>query len=172
MPLRLDKADSQTITAFRGLMQLYLHEMSAFRPDEVSAEGLFHHKWLAEPPDDTTEILLVRVKGQLAGFAIVQNLQSDLRLLSCLFLLNAYRGLGIGRETAHMVLDRHPGRWIVLAMETSTPAKTFWRRVIRGYTLRQYWAEPSPDYGALAFHFTARPEAVNADSGSRASSPY
>lgn len=172
MPLRLDKADSQTITAFRSLMQLYLHEMSAFRPDEVNSEGLFNHKWLEQCPEDSTEILLVRVKGQLAGFAIVQKLQPDLRLLSCLFLLNAYRGLGIGRETAHMVLDRHPGRWIVLAMETSTPAKTFWRRVIRGYTLRQYWAEPSADYGALAFHFTSRPEGANIDSASRASSPH
>jgi len=153
-------------------MQLYLHEMSAFRPDEVNSEGEFSHKWLSEDPDDSTDILLVRVKGQLAGFAIVQNLQPDLRLLNSIFLLNAYRGLGIGRETAHMVLDRHPGRWIVLAMETSTPAKTFWRRVIRGYTLRQYWAEPTPDYGALAFHFTARPEAINADSISKASYPH
>lgn len=172
MPLRLEKADSHTITAFRSLMQLYLHEMSAFRPDEVNSEGLFDHQWLNEQPGESIEILLVKVKGQLAGFAIVEKLQSDLRLLSCIFLLNAYRGLGIGRETAHMVLDRHPGRWIVLAMETSTPAKTFWRRVIRGYTLRQYWAEPSPEYGALAFHFTSRPEGANASAADRARSPY
>lgn len=171
MPLRLDKADSQTITAFRSLMQLYLHEMSAFRPDEVNDQGQFEHPWLNSEPDDLTEILLIRVKGHLAGFAIVKNLQSDLRLLDCIFLLNAYRGLGIGRESAHMVLDRHPGRWIVLATETSTPAKTFWRRVVRGYTLRQYWAEPSPEYGALAFHFTARPESASIESGSKASSP-
>ncbi len=172
MPLRLDQADSQTITAFRSLMQLYLHEMSAFRPDEVNSDGLFDHPWLYSEPAESTEILLVKVKGHLAGFAIVKKIQSDLRLLDSIFLLNAYRGLGIGRETAHMVLDRHPGRWTVLAMETSTPAKTFWRRVIRSYTLRQYWAEPAPDYGALAFHFTSKADMANPDSASRSGTTF
>jgi predicted acetyltransferase len=164
MPLKLEKADSQTITAFKSLMQLFLHEMSGFRPDEVNSDGLFDHPYLIDLPGEETDLLLVKVKGHLAGFAVVTHLESETRLLSSIFLLNAYRGLGIGREAAHMVFDHYPGKWIVLAMETSTPAKTFWRRVIRAYTYRHYSAEPDPSRGSLAFHFTTSEERIASDS--------
>lgn len=164
MPLKLERADSQTITAFRSLMQLFLHEMSGFRPDEVNGDGLFAHPYLNEMPGEDTDLLLIKVKGHLAGFAVVERLEDETRLLSSIFLLNAYRGLGIGREAAHLVFDRYPGRWIVLAMETSTPAKTFWRRVIRAYTYRHYSAEPDPGRGSLAFHFTTSEERFGSDS--------
>lgn len=164
MPLKLERVDSQTIEAFRNLMQLFLHEMSGYRPDEVNEKGLFSHEHLSKDPGEQTDILLIRVKGHIAGFAVVSRLEDDVRLLSSFFILNAYRGLGLGRESAQLVFDSYPGRWIVLAMETSTPAKTFWRRVIRTYTHRQYSADPDTHLGSLSFHFATSPDRVSSES--------
>ncbi len=168
MPLKLERVDSRTIGTFRNLMQLFLHEMSSYRPDEVNEDGLFNHDHLGKEPDSKTDLLLIRVKGQLAGFAVVSHMEGDIRLLSSFFILNAYRGLGLGRESAQMVFNTYHGRWIVLAMETSTPAKTFWRRVIRAYTHRQYGADPDTHPGALSFHFATDPNCSSSEAGSSA----
>lgn len=139
MPLRLTKATVEQKSLVRNLMNMYLHEVSEYREMELDEEGNFPFPDLScywVEPDRRP--YLIMVKGKCAGFVLVKDIESltghTIHTVPEFFLLNSYRGLGIGEEIARMVFDGHHGLWQIAVPEDNAVARTFWKRVIWRYT--------------------------------------
>ena len=50
------------------------------------------------------------------------------------FVLRKFRRRGVGKQAAHRLFARHPGRWEVRELPSNMPAQGFWRRIIADYT--------------------------------------
>ena len=84
---------------------------------------------------------MVRVGGELAGFAMIKHMRADHEAdydVGEFFILRKFRGKGIGKAIAHRLFDRFPGMWEVRQMVEHKPAQAFWRRVIAAYAGDQY----------------------------------
>jgi predicted acetyltransferase len=133
----------------RNLMHLYLYDFSEMDGADVNARGLFEDEYLdrywIEPGRHP---FLVRVDGQLAGFALVRvgshyladddPRTSATRCIAEFCVLRKYRRRGIGERVAVMLFDLFPGRWEVAEIAQNTNAQAFWRKVIDRYVQGQY----------------------------------
>jgi predicted acetyltransferase len=161
MPLRLEKVTRENCTAWTNFLQIYVHELSAFTNAHASDDGIF--------PYSLTELCLeeeqvsawyILIKGKRAGFLVVEELTDGSRIIRDYFLLNAYRGLGLGREAAIATFCSWPGRWKVAAVESSPHAKAFWRRVLRSVLPRRFRSVHDRSTGLLIFEFEVDQEEV------------
>jgi len=128
----------------RGLLELYLRELSAFTGDEPNSDGPVTYPHLDRywPPDSDVEgrlPFLIGVDGEIAGFILKStwskvDANASAHAIAEFFVMETWRGQGAGRMAAHAVFDRFPGRWEVAALDANIAAKAFWRRVIAEYT--------------------------------------
>lgn len=133
----------------RNLMQAYRHDMSEFngdKPDESGSFGVgnyFDVYWI----EAGRHPLKISVSGQIAGFALVRQLQSDSYSMSEFFILRSYRRTGIGRQSAMALFDRFKGTWHVAQDESNEPSQRFWCNIIKEYTGNKYeqtWSDHDP----------------------------
>ena len=120
----------------RNLMQAYRHDLSEFTgeaPNEWGEFGVgnyFDVYWL-EPERYPFKVL---VSGEVAGFALVRELEPDVHSIAEFFILRRHRRSGVGREAAFLLFDQFPGSWHVAQDRHNVPAQRFWRRVIAEYS--------------------------------------
>lgn len=128
----------------RNLMQLYLHEFSAYDQADVNRSGLYEYKHLdrywIEP---NRRPFIIRVKGQLAGFVLISKyadpIYSEQRWsVAEFFVLKKYRRKKVGTQVAVQIFDMFRGKWQVAQIENNLPAQSFWRVVIGEYTRGAY----------------------------------
>jgi predicted acetyltransferase len=121
-----------------SLFQLYVHDFSeqwSDRPDgEIGEDGRFepYEHWDGYWRDEERVPLLVRTKGRLIGFALlnqhpVTGLLID-RNMAEFFIARKYRRGGYGLAAAHAVFDRWPGQWEAAVARRNTAALAFWRK--------------------------------------------
>lgn len=118
-----------------GLLQLYLHDLSAVEGWEVDESGSFGDDDLNGCwTDDWRHPFVIRASGKVAGFAIVDQ-GSDVTTdpsvfdMAEFFVLRRWRRQGVGREATRQLLARFPGRWEVRPFPGYRPGEEFWRRV-------------------------------------------
>ena len=129
-----------------GLYYLYDHsEALGFRCPE---DGLFRtdvfEKYWAEAD---RRAFLVRVDGELAGFALVGPDGTQPRSqydVGEFFILRKFRRRGVGRRAAFELFDRLPGRWEVRVLVDNAAALAFWRAVLDRYTGGAFTELPEP----------------------------
>jgi len=143
MPLTLKLVNEEEAQILSNLMQLYMHETSKFSPREISDDGRYDTSSIINKiSSPEVDAYLVKIKGKLAGFAIVQpkfqNGQIIARNLTDLFILESYRGFGIGEEIARMVFDESPGLWHIEIVPQHEDGAKFWGKVIYRYTGDDY----------------------------------
>lgn len=117
----------------RNMLQLYLHDFSEFEGWDLDAHGLFGYRYLDHYWVEAGRFpFLIRVDGQLAGFALVRREDGPEAVahLAEFFVLRAYRGRGVGTAAAEAVFRRFPGAWQVNELPRNVGALAFWRRVI------------------------------------------
>jgi predicted acetyltransferase len=131
------------------LLQLYHYDFTEFLTLKIGEDGEYAYRYLDvywEPePDENRFPFLIRVDGELAGFALVRHV-NDTFLMSEFFVMRPYRRGGVGREAALDVFRRFPGRWIVHQVPKNLPAQAFWRRVI-GELTRGRFEDSTDDRG-------------------------
>jgi predicted acetyltransferase len=119
-----------------NLLEFYIHDFSEFRKMELGPEGRFGYPNLPlywqEPGRHP---LLVRMEGQLTGFALVRrgsevSKNESVWDMAEFFVLRGYRGRGIGTEIAHEIWRQFPGTWEVRVMPSNRTAHRFWQRAI------------------------------------------
>jgi len=119
-----------------NLLELYIHDFSEFRKMEVSPDGRFGYPNLPlywhEPGRHP---LLVRMDGELIGFALVKrgseiSGSESVWDMAEFFVLRGYRSRGIGTEIAHEIWRQFPGPWEVRVMPSNRSAHRFWQRAI------------------------------------------
>ena len=93
------------------------------------------------PPGYRGHPFIVRVGGELAGFAMIKQLGTNHEAdydVGEFFIVRKFRGKGVGKSVAHNLFDRFPGIWQVRQMIEHKPAQAFWRQVIANYTGNRY----------------------------------
>jgi predicted acetyltransferase len=127
---------------FRNLWQLYLYEFSRLKLWPIPEDG----RW---PEDDldgcwtnpSRHPFFVRVDGGLAGFTVVDERATspltgaaNVRELSELFVIPAYRKKGVGESAALQAFTRFRGKWELRVMAENDGAMAFWRQVVRRHS--------------------------------------
>jgi predicted acetyltransferase len=119
-----------------NLFELYAHDFSEFHDVDLGADGRFGYRCLPlywSEPD--RHPFLVRVDGNLAGFALVKRgseVSGNAAVwdMAEFFVIRGYRRRGIGTRIAHEVWRRFPGPWEVRVMQSNMSAYHFWARAI------------------------------------------
>ena len=119
-----------------NLLELYVHDFSAFHDVEVGADGRFGYESLPLYwTNADRHPFLIHADGKLAGFVLLKKgseFSGDAAVwdVAEFFILRAHRRRGVGCAAAHAVWRRFPGRWEVRVMETNQPALAFWQRTV------------------------------------------
>jgi predicted acetyltransferase len=148
MKIEVTQATFQEKAILRNLMQLYLYDFSEMDGNSVGDSGLFDYRYLDlywTEPDRYP--FLVRVDGQLAGFALLRRgtyfseqeaLRQTVMMVSEFFVMRKFRRLDVGSQVARLIFDRFPGRWEIAQKPENKIGKAFWRALIAGYTKGDY----------------------------------
>lgn len=123
------------------LWQLYSHDMSEVRGTLPNAEGLYKPGRLPGYFDDPDRCgYLITIDDKPGGFAFVQGLVDEPKMIGDFFIVRAARRRRIGYEVARELFERHPGRWEIGFQENNAGAPDFWRRVVAD-TVGDAWRE-------------------------------
>jgi predicted acetyltransferase len=111
-------------SVLRRLLQLYLHDMSAFDGTDVDDHGEYAYRYLDHywtEPD--RHAFLIRVDGSWAGFALVRACPHwD---MAEFFVMRKYRRQGVGQASARLVFGAFRGPWEVRQLDGNDGAKRF-----------------------------------------------
>jgi predicted acetyltransferase/predicted kinase len=140
--LRQGRVDEKPI--FANLLNLYLHDLSAYTGSGPDAGGRFRYHyldayWTPEGQAEGRVPYLIHVERELAGFVLKtrhSRLRNDASANSVaeFFVVRKWRRTGVGRHAACALFDLIPGRWEVAQLRHNTAARAFWRSVIGDYT--------------------------------------
>ena len=123
-----------------NLLELYVHDLSEFFDVELQPNGRFGYPSLSRYWQEPGRFpFLVKVDGQLAGFALVcrgSRINDDPRIwdMAEFFIMRGYRRRGIGAALAQEVWRHFPGKWEVRVRESNTTALAFWEAAIKAFT--------------------------------------
>jgi predicted acetyltransferase/N-acetylglutamate synthase-like GNAT family acetyltransferase len=113
------------------LFQLYRHDFSPIRHDELAEDGTFGYRFLdlyfLEPE---REAWFIRHAGELAGFVLTRVRPDGASEVAEFFVLRAHRRVGVGRRAVRDLLGRRPGRWEVAYDLANEEAARFWPGVV------------------------------------------
>lgn len=150
--LSFDRASSHERVVLENLAQLYSYDFSEVLDMHVGADGRFGGVELAAYwVDEEKHPFLLRVDGELAGFALLSARskitgKSGVFDVTEFFVLRRFRRRGVGRAAAFAAFDRFEGPWEVRQREENPNATAFWRRTIDEYTHGDYvetrWVRP------------------------------
>jgi predicted acetyltransferase len=153
-------ASREQLSIIANLLELYAHDFSEFRNLELGADGRFGYQPLPLYwSDPTRHPFLIKVDGQLAGFALVKREEKGVWDVAEFFIARAYRRLGIGMKAAHEVWKRFPGPWEVRVMQLNGVGVNFWQRAITAFTgdeVRPTQVENDGEWW-LVFAFESKP---------------
>lgn len=127
----------------QNLARFYSYDISEYYGHEpgweMENDGLYgvgvDYKQYFE--NDTCFPFLIRYKGELAGFAIVDKIGTSQRTdynMAQFFVLRTYKRHGVGKYCAQLCFDKFKGNWEVMVMPGNEGAYRFWRSVIKSYT--------------------------------------
>jgi predicted acetyltransferase len=122
-----------------NLFQLYVHDFSDFmapgRQVDLQEDGRFP----PYPPNDAYwrepghDVLLIRVGGALAGFALINSFaHSGLPIdhsVAEFFVVRKHRRAGVGLAAAAAIVSARPGLWEAAVARRNAAALPFWRKV-------------------------------------------
>jgi predicted acetyltransferase len=160
--IELMRAAPRDDTTIRNLYQLYFYEFTRFmthwhvnyagRYTEDDLDNLWHKSY--------RHTYLIKVDGELAGFAIIDDFTSEKPSAECtnivveeFFIMAAFQARGIAEQVATRLFDMYYGQWEVFVLEQNARAHRFWRRVIDRYTNSQYQEMPSADGRGMVRYF-------------------
>lgn len=122
-----------------NLFELYVHDFSEFHHLDLGCNGRFGYEYLSQHwKKQGRHPFLIRVSGELAGFAFVKK-GSELCGspavwdLAEFFVVRAYRRKGIGTRVAHELWRRFPGPWEIRVMPLNRVALRFWERAVESF---------------------------------------
>jgi len=123
-----------------NLFELYVYDFSELLDLHLGPDGRFGYSGLPMYwSDPARHPFLVRLDGNLAGFALVKKgseVSDDESVWDMVefFVVRGYRRRGIGMEAAHQVWRRLPGKWEVRVMQANPRALPFWERAVAAFT--------------------------------------
>ncbi|WP_237690593.1 GNAT family N-acetyltransferase [Paenibacillus caui] len=144
-----------------NLMQLYFYDFTAFLDIQLEENGRFQpypglDKYVAEHGNGLHQAFIIRSSGQIAGFALVDQLTANPEgdyYMAEFFVVRRFRRRGVGRQAAMKLFGMFQGRWFVSQVANNTPAQAFWRSTIAGFTGGVYTEKVRPISGNIVQFF-------------------
>jgi len=128
--LRIDRATPADEPVLANLFQLYFHDFSDWSGEDVDEQGLFD-AWDAEAfADPDNAAYLLRVGERLAGFLIVEQVETPrgpMTEFADLFILRKYRRAGLALEVVRRVMLGAGHPWLVAVFREDVKALAFWK---------------------------------------------
>ena len=162
MPLEVTLANKNDEAVVKQLLQLHLHEQCPISHQELQDDGTFAFPGLEKYFDDPDRAAyLFRLKRRVAGFALVRTGEgldgTPYHTIPEIFIIETYRGWGVGEECTRTIFDRHEGRWCIAVKEIQSDAMGFWRNVIWRYSGQAFKQSKSTEFSGTVFEFTSPP---------------
>jgi predicted acetyltransferase len=158
MPLLISPVQNGQLATLERLLLLYAHDLSEFDSQEPETDGSYKTaQWLAGDAGVCRMIMTLRDKP--AGLVFVRQ-QGDTKLVSDLFVLRCYRGLGLGEEAVLRIVAQTPGRWSARVDSDNVGGLAFWRHVLRRHAGRNYRETLSTCGSARLFEFESNGSAI------------
>ena len=128
----VDLAGTSDRAAVERLIQLYLYDMAADHPFAIRDDGTYEYDLLDR---FWQHPYLIRVAGELAGFALVIDGcpitgRTPCWFMAEFFVLRTFRRRSVGRGALKALLARHKGGWHIASQTTNTAAGHFWSRSV------------------------------------------
>lgn len=140
MEVDVRSAKQREAPILENLLQLYLHDFSEFEGIEIGEDGRYQYPYLGHYWEDPARYpFLIRVDGQLAGFALLR-VESDPMSgqqamdVAEFFVLRSYRRQGIGARAAQRLWDLFPGQWHIRVLNSNQVGYSFWKETIGKFT--------------------------------------
>ena len=144
MATSLQVAQRSDAPLLENLFQFYRYDFAELIGGDVGHDGRFSLPPLsAYWQDSWRHPHIVRVDGQIAGFAFVQQRSritqaSDVWDVAEFFVMRRYRRQGVGSDAALHLFEQFRGRWEVRQIHANLAATKFWRTVIARHTGGRY----------------------------------
>ncbi|KQN72305.1 GNAT family N-acetyltransferase [Devosia sp. Leaf64] len=132
MAIHLTPARPDQKPIITNLIQLYLHDMTAFMPFPVGADGRYQYDFL----DRFWRFpYLIMSDEEIAGFALIVDEcpltgRAPCWFMAEFFVLRAYRHTGTGRSAVTQAIAAHPGQWHIAIPHANMAAQLFWPKVL------------------------------------------
>lgn len=130
------RAGVSEMPVIANMLQLYLYEFSDGMQTDLEDDGRYRWDGLEDYwTQDDLHPFLVRIKGRLAGFALVQRYSVVSQTTSCwdiedFFILAKYRGKGVGQCLSAYLFQTFIGAWEVRVLSDNYRAQRFWQHSI------------------------------------------
>lgn len=138
--MQLIKPTPDDVPLFDRLAQLYAHDFSEMANIMIGADGLFpsHECFTKIWTDSDRHARIIKVNGEVAGFAIVLRFANADYDIEQFFVLRKFRRQGVGRLAALALFQEFTGKWTVEQITENPTAQVFWRSVIAEFTDGHY----------------------------------
>lgn len=172
--IELQPAQRDELECIENLMQFFMYEFSEWLPIKLGRHGLFAiQEKTAYWRKPATRPMLIRVDGELAGFAIVDDAVHFPEVqynLGYFFVIRRFRGRGIGKQVVTHLLTQLPGQWQIFHIDDNQPARAFWARVVPDLSSGTFSCQPitADGYPCTLYTFHSPPGAAPTDPESRA----
>ena len=139
--VELAELSTDDIPLLERLGQLYQYDFSEFDGSLVGEDGRFG--WIDWPKffsEADAHAFLVRVDGQLAGFAAVyrgeafRDAREQVWWMDNFFVMRSYRQRGVGERVVLDLFARFPGTWEIAQLAANVAAQAFWRTILDRYS--------------------------------------
>ncbi|EEL89097.1 GNAT family N-acetyltransferase [Bacillus cereus] len=137
MVVALQKVQESEKMILRNLYSLYLHDLSKFTTNiTIGADGFFEYEdlhmfW----ENDGITPYFIKVDHSIVGFLLLLERpflekENDFSI-NDIFILNQYKGKGIGKKVIENLLEAKRGQYFVIELIKNVPAVSFWKKVYR-----------------------------------------
>ncbi|MGE7882256.1 GNAT family N-acetyltransferase [Bacillus sp. NPDC094077] len=137
MVIALQRVQESEKEILRNFYALYLHDLSKFTTNiTIGANGFFEYEdlHLFWKSDGITPYF-IRVDHSIVGFLLLLERpflkkENDFGI-NDIFILNQYKGKGIGKKVIESLLEERRGKYFVIELIKNVPAVMFWKKVYR-----------------------------------------
>lgn len=138
MDVKLVKMNLQDQSLLENLLEFYVYEFTAYLSHvQLRNDGRYGFDATLFLSDERFYSFLIRVKDEIAGFAIVED-RKDYRTIREFFVMRKFTRNGVGQKVAFDLFSMFEGNWEVHQVEKNYPAQAFWRSVIKEFTQNKY----------------------------------
>ncbi|QWG32542.1 GNAT family N-acetyltransferase [Bacillus mycoides] len=142
MVVALQRVQESEKEILRNLYALYLHDLSKFTVNiKIGADGFFeyedlHMLW----KNDGITPCFIKMDHSIVGFLLLLERpflkkENDFGI-NDIFILNQYKGKGIGKQIIENLLEEKRGQYFVIELIKNVPAVTFWKKVYRELNIK------------------------------------
>ena len=152
--IKLKKLTKKDMGLLNNLLQLYLHDISAFfKIDFNSKTCTYDYDDISKYFNRSKNYAYLFLKDkEVVGFTLIDT-EDDNYVVQEMFILNNYKNEGVGEESIKEVFNTYKGNWIIRSLPCSPKSENFWNKTIKKYTNNKYSIEHIGKYNRAVFRF-------------------